>query len=89
MHASFLLGYLLVAQMVKQLPAIQETRVLSLGWEDPLGKEMARRSSTLTCKISWTEEPGRLQSVELQNQIGLSDFTFLFTFYCYKQSHSE
>ena len=89
MHASFLLGYLLVAQMVNHLPAMQETRVRSLGWEDSLGKEMATHSSTLAWKIPWTEEPGRLQSMGLQNQIGLSDFTFLFTFYCYKQCHSE
>ena len=44
----------------------QETRVGSLGWEDPLEKEMATHSSILAWRISWTEEPGRLQSVELQ-----------------------
>ena len=44
----------------------QETRVRSLGWEDPLEKEMATHSSILAWRISWTEEPGRLQSVELQ-----------------------
>ena len=42
---------------------MQETWVQSLGWEDPLEKEMATHSSTLTWKIPWTEEPGRLQSV--------------------------
>ena len=53
----------LVAQTVKHLPAMRETRVLSLGWGDPLEKEMAPHSSTLTWKIPWTEEPGRLQSM--------------------------
>ena len=48
----------LVAQMVKRLPAIQETRVQSLGWENPLEKEMATHSTTLAWKIPWTEEPG-------------------------------
>ena len=52
-----------VAQMVKRLPAMQETWVWSLGWEDPLEKEMATHSSILAWKIPWTEEPGRLQSV--------------------------
>ena len=55
----------LVAQMVKRLPA-KETRVRSLGWEDPLEKEMATHSSTLAWKIPWTEEPGRLWSMGLQ-----------------------
>jgi len=49
--------------MVKCLPAMWETRVRSLGWEDPLEKEMATHSSTLACKILWTKEPGRLQSM--------------------------
>ena len=52
--------------MVKRLPAIQETWVRSLGWEDPLEKEMATHSSTLAWKIPRTEEPGRLQSMEFQ-----------------------
>ena len=56
----------LVAQMVKRMPAMQETWVQSLGWEDPLEKEMATHSSTLAWKIPWTEEPGRLQSMGLQ-----------------------
>ena len=50
----------LVAQMVKHLTALQETRVGSLGLEDPLEKEMATHSSILAWKIPWTEEPGRL-----------------------------
>ena len=56
----------LVAQTVKRLPTMQETWVLSLGWEDPLEKEMATHSSILAWKIPWMEEPGRLQSVGLQ-----------------------
>ena len=51
--------------MVKSLPTMWETRLQSLGWEDPLEKEMATHSSTLACKIPWTEEPGRLQSMGL------------------------
>ena len=53
----------MVAQMVKRLPAVWETQVRSLGWEDPLEKEMATHSSTLAWKIPWTEEPSRLQSI--------------------------
>ena len=52
--------------MEKRLPAIWETQVRSLGWEDPLEKEMATHSSTLGWKIPWTEEPGKLQSVGSQ-----------------------
>ena len=56
----------LVAQLVKNLPAVQETWIQSLGWEDPLEKEMVTHSSILAWKISWTEEPGGLQSMGLQ-----------------------
>ena len=56
----------LVAQTVKRLPAMWETRVQSLGQEDPLEKEMATHSSTLAWKIPWTEEPGRVQSIVSQ-----------------------
>ena len=56
----------LVAQTVKRLPTMQETRVQSLGWEDPLEKEMATHSSILAWKIPRTEEPGRLQSMGSQ-----------------------
>ena len=56
----------LVAQMVKHLSAMQETWVRSLGWEDSLEKEKAAHSSTLTWKIPWTVEPGRLLSMGLQ-----------------------
>ena len=52
-----------MAQMVKKLPAIQETWVQSLGREDPLGKGMATHSSILAWEIPWTEEPGGLQSI--------------------------
>ena len=48
---------------VKNLPAVQKTQVRSLGQEDPLEKEMANHSSFLAWKISWVEEPGRLQSM--------------------------
>ena len=53
-----------IAQTVKNLPAMQETRVRSLGWEDPL--EKASHSSILTWRIPWIEEPGGLESVGLQ-----------------------
>ena len=57
----------LVAQTVKNLLAMQETLVQSsLGWEDPLEKEMANYSSDLAWEIPWTEEPGRLQSTGLK-----------------------
>ena len=56
----------LVAQSVKNLPAVQETWVRSLGREDHLEKEMATHSSTLAWKISWTEESGGLQSMGSQ-----------------------
>ena len=55
-----------VAQMVKNLPALQETYVWSLDQEDPLEKEMATRSSILAWRIPQTEEPGGLQSMGLQ-----------------------
>ena len=56
----------LVAQMVKNLPAMWDTQVQSLGQEDPLEEEMATHSSILTWEIQWTEEPGGLQSMGLQ-----------------------
>ena len=58
-------GSALVAQMGKNLPAMQETPVRSLGGEDPLEEEMATHSSILAWRIPWTEEPGGLQSVGL------------------------
>ena len=56
----------LVAQRLKRLPGMQETKVRSLGREDPLEKEMATHSSTLAWRIPWREEPGRLQSMGSQ-----------------------
>ena len=56
----------LVAQTVKRLPATQESRVQSLGQEDPLEEEIATHTSTLAWKIPWTEDPGRLQSMGSQ-----------------------
>ena len=55
-----------MAQTVKHLPTMQETRVRFLGQEDPLEKARATPSSTLAWKIPWTEDPGRLQSMESQ-----------------------
>ena len=55
-----------MAQTVKNLPAMQETQVRSLSWEDPLEKEMVNHSSTVAWKIPWMEEPGRLQSMGSQ-----------------------
>ena len=69
---TFIMGLLsatrasLVAQTVKRLSAMQETRVRSLGWEDPLEKEMAVHSIILAWKIPWTAEPGRLLSMGSQ-----------------------
>ena len=68
----------LVAQTVKHLLTKLETWVRSLGWEDPLEKEMATHSSTLAWKIPWMEKPGKLQSMGLQSRTRLSDFTFTF-----------
>ena len=55
-----------MAQTIKHLPTMWETQVRSLGWEDPLEKEMATRSSTLAWKIPWMEECGRLQATGSQ-----------------------
>ena len=59
--------------MVKHPPTMQETQVRSQGGEDPLEKEMATHSSILAWRISWTEEPGGLQSLGLQSRTRLSD----------------
>ena len=58
---------------MKNLPAVQETRVRSLGQEDPLEKETATHSSVLARRIWWAEEPGGLQSIGSQSQTWLSD----------------
>ena len=57
-----------MAQMVKNLPAVQETQVQPLGWEDPLEKGMATHSSILAWRIPWTEEHGGLQPMGLQSE---------------------
>ena len=64
---SLIVAYVgLVAQMVKNLPAMRETWVRSLDWEDPLAKEMATYSRIVAWKVSWTEEPVGLQSMGSQ-----------------------
>ena len=76
----------LVAQMVKNLPAIQKTWIQSLGWEDPLEKEMVTHSSILTWKTPWTEELGRLQSMGSQ-RVRPDWETSTFTFNAKWQKH--
>ena len=66
MLKSQMMGASLVVQAVERLSVVQETRVRSLGPEDPLEKEMATLSSTFAWKIPWTEEPGSLQSMGSQ-----------------------
>ena len=66
---SFFLRASLVAQRLQHLLGMRETQVQSLGWEDPLEKEMATHSSTLAWRILWREEPGRLQSMGSQRVI--------------------
>ena len=75
----------LVAQTVKCLPTMWETRFQSLGWEDLLEKEMATQSSTLAWKIPWTEEPGRLQFMGSQRvrHDWATDFTFFLSFFLF------
>ena len=63
---AFQFGASLAAQRIKHLPAMWETRVRSLGWEEPLEKEMATHSSTFAWRIPWTEDPGGLRSTGLQ-----------------------
>ena len=65
----------LVAQRVKHLPAMRETWVWSLGWENSLEKEMATHSRFFAWRIPWTEKPGSLQSMGSQSRTRLSDFT--------------
>ena len=59
-----IIGASVVAQMVKNLPVVQETQVQSLDWEDPLEEGMATQPSILVWRIPWTEEPGRLQYID-------------------------
>ena len=67
----------LVAQMVKNPPAMRETQLQSLGWEDPLEKGTATHASILAWRILWTEEPGRPQSMGSQSRTRLSDFQYI------------
>ena len=69
--------------MVKNLPAMQQTQVQSLGWEDALQTALATHSSILVCRIPWTEAPGRLQSMELQ-KVGHDSMPFTFSNRKYK-----
>ena len=62
-------NYNRASQLVKNLPAVWEPWVQSLGWEDPLKKGMATHSSTLAWRIPWTEETGKLQSMGLQTVV--------------------
>ena len=62
-----------MAQMVKNMPAIQETQIQFLGWEDPLEKEMVTHSSIFAWRIPRTEEPEELQSMRSQSQRRLSN----------------
>ena len=79
----------LVAQTVKRLPTMRETRVRSLGREDPLEKEMAARSSTLAWKIPWTEEAGGLQSMGPQ-RVGHDRATsFSLSLSCNEKNHQQ
>ena len=64
-----------MAQMIKNLPAMQETWVRSLGWEDPLEEGMTTHSSILAWRIPWTEEPGGLQPMGSQAEPGILDST--------------
>ena len=74
-----MLALSLVGQMVKNLPAMQETWVLSLGWEDLLEKGMATHSSILAWRIPWTEKPGGPQSMGLQ-RVGYNEWLTLRAF---------
>jgi len=67
--------------MVKRLSKMQEILIPSLGWKDPLEKEMADHSSTLAWKISCMQEPGRLQSMGGRKKSMTEHFTFTFTFF--------
>ena len=62
--------------MVNKLPALQETQVQSLGWEDPLEKEVATHSSVLTWRIPWTEEPGGLYSPWRHEELDMTEATW-------------
>ena len=71
---------IVLVQMVRSPPTMQETRIQSLGWEEPLEEEMTTHSSILAWKIPWMEEPGRLQSMGLQ-KVG-HDWVTSLHFFC-------
>ena len=71
-----------VAQMIKRLPTMQETQVRSLGWEDPLEKEMATHSSILAWRIPWMEVPGELQQSMVLQRVGHNWVTFTSLHIC-------
>ena len=73
-HSSILMSSLM-AQMVKNLPVMQEAQVRSLSWEDPLEKGVATHSSILAWKISWTEEPSSLQSMSCKESDTMEGLT--------------
>ena len=78
-QAAILTWASLVAQMAKNLPALQKTWVQYLGPEDPLEEEMATHSNILAWRISWSEEPGRLWSIGLQSQTRLKQLSSFLT----------
>ena len=86
LRACYFLYASLVGETVKRLPAMRETRVQSLGREDPLEKEIGTHSSILAWKIPWTEEPGGLQSMRLQ-RVRHDWVTSLSIFYIFMTFH--
>ena len=81
-HGSLWFRHFSVTQMVKNLPAMQETRVWPLGWKVPLAKGMAIHSSILAWRIPWTEKPGGLQSVGLQSGTRRHTHTHCGLYWC-------
>ena len=78
-----------MAQTVKNLPAMQETWVRPLGWEDPLKKRLATHSSVLAWRIPWTEGPGGLQSTGLQSSTRLSTIHFSAFYFFVRLSSNQ
>ena len=72
------LGASLVAQRLKRLPPMWETQVRSLGWEDPLEKEMVTHSNILAWRTLWTEEPGRLWSIGSYKLVTVTEHTYYY-----------
>ena len=83
-----LLRWLPIAQMVENLPVMQETQVQSLGQEDPLEKEMATHSSILAWRIPWTEESDRLQSMDVKELDTTEQLSFSHSYFTIGISHS-